>query len=184
MRSDRPARAGRQRAGRGCQRAHVQRVSGGKSAFSLARERGAVDVPEDCSAIGTRLVEQDFHAVRHQRRRDRDQQRMVAGAPQRLDERARSDPTGGGEKTKDLFVGTSGQGGRVSSGAGTVSRAFARGIATSGPIVPTVKAWLRGEGGLLEFSLLYAWLKGFGNVSSFPTRHQPRGSIQIIIRDF
>jgi hypothetical protein len=117
---------------------HVQRVSAGKGVFSVARERGAVDVPEDSSAIGTRLVEQDFHAVRHQRRRDRDQQRMVAGAPQRHDERARSDPTGGGEKTKDLFVGTLGQGGRVSSGAGTVTRAFARGIATSGPIVRTV----------------------------------------------
>jgi hypothetical protein len=138
--SERPtasARIARRRpAGRGCQRAHVQRVSGGKSVFSLARERGAVDVPEDCSAIGTRLVEQDFHAVRQQRRRDRDQQRMVAGAPQRLDERARSDPTGGGEK--DLFVGTPGQGARVSSEAGAVSRAIARAIATSGPIVRTV----------------------------------------------
>jgi hypothetical protein len=95
-------------------------------------------VPEDCSAIGTRLVEQDFHAVRQQRRCDLDQQRMIAGAPQRLDERARSDPTGGGEKKKDLFVGTKGQGARVTSGAGAVSRAIARAIATSGPIFRTV----------------------------------------------
>jgi hypothetical protein len=108
----------------------------GKASFRLPENEVPWTCPKDCSAIGTRLVEQDFHAVRQQRRRDRDQQRMVAGAPQRLDERARSDPTGGGEK--DLFVGTPGQGARVSSEAGAVSRAIARAIATSGPIVRTV----------------------------------------------
>lgn len=52
--------AGRQRAGRGCQRAHVQRVAGGKGVLTLARERDAAGVSDDRSTIGAGLAESSF----------------------------------------------------------------------------------------------------------------------------
>jgi hypothetical protein len=51
---------GRQRAGRGCQRAHVQRVAGGKGVLTLARERDAAGVSDDRSTIGAGLAESSF----------------------------------------------------------------------------------------------------------------------------
>jgi hypothetical protein len=63
---------------------------------------------------------------------------MIAGPPQRLAAPARGEPADGGENQKDLFVGAPGQGSRISSGAGVVSRAIARAIATSALVGRTV----------------------------------------------
>jgi len=56
-RPDRPAGPGRQGAGRGRQRTHVQRVAGRKSVFALAGKGNAVDVPDRRSAVRSGLVE-------------------------------------------------------------------------------------------------------------------------------
>jgi len=57
---------------------HVQRVTGGKRVLALAGERDPVDVPRPfCDPDGSGRT--GFSAVRQQRRRDRDQQGMVAG---------------------------------------------------------------------------------------------------------
>ena len=59
---------------------------------------------------GTGLVEQQLHPVGQQRRRDRDQHRVVAGASQRLAPAARGKPAGRRQNDKDLLIRAPGQG--------------------------------------------------------------------------
>jgi hypothetical protein len=108
-RADRSAGAGRQGAGGRCQGSHVQRMARGKGIPRFSGKRDAVNVSNDRSTVRPGLVEQKFQAMRQQRRCDRDEQSMVAGAPQRLGTPARDKPAGGCHNQKDLLVGAPSQ---------------------------------------------------------------------------
>ena len=103
-RADGPAGAGRQRTRRRCQCSHVQRMAGGKSILTFAGKRDAMDMPDDRSTIRPGLVEQKFQTMGQQRRCDRDEQSMIADAPQRLAAPARSQPADSCQNQKDLLV--------------------------------------------------------------------------------
>ena len=87
----------------------MQRMAGGKGILTLAGKRDAVNVAQHRPAVRTGLVEQKLHPVRQQRCRNRDQQGMVAGAPQGLALAARGEPAGRRQNQKDLLVRAPGQ---------------------------------------------------------------------------
>ena len=112
--SARIARRGprRQRACRGCQRAHVERVAGRKGVFALAGERDAVDDGRAPSCGPGASGRRPTSDVGQQRGRDGDQQSMVAGTPQRLRPPTRGDPAGCRKNQEYLFVGGPGESAR------------------------------------------------------------------------
>ena len=55
----------------------MQRVAGRKGILALTREGDAIEMTPDRSAIGTGLIEQDFHSMRQQPCRGRNQHSMV-----------------------------------------------------------------------------------------------------------
>src|SRR5260370_30346668 len=101
---------------------------------------------------------------------------MVAGAPQRrLNGAARGEPADGGQHQKDLLVGAPGQGAGdlLRSGRGIASdRTRDRDIRLSRPDGDR-KVWpAKGTG---SDSSCYTHGSSISNVTTFPTRHLPRG---------
>ena len=82
----------------------MQRMARGKGILTFAGKRDAMDVPNDRSTVRPGLVEHKLQTMGHQRRSDRDEQSMVASAPQRLAAPARSQPADSCQHQKDLFV--------------------------------------------------------------------------------
>ena len=94
--------------------------------------------PEDRSAIGTGLIEQDFQSMRQQRRRGRDQQCMVAGSPQGSPRPREASQPAIARNRRTFSSAPHVRARAISSGAGAVSRTIARAIATSAPVGRTV----------------------------------------------
>ena len=69
-----------------------------------------MSVAQHRHAVRTCLVEQQLHPVRQQRRRDRNQHPLVAGASQRLAPAARGKQSGRRQNEKDLLIRAPGQG--------------------------------------------------------------------------
>ena len=109
-RSDRPTRSRGQSAGRGRQRAHVQRMAGRKRILALAGKRNPVEMTDDRRAVRTGLVEEPLHAVGQQRRCGRHKHGVVGGAPHRLASASRGEPADSRQSQEHLFVGAPSQG--------------------------------------------------------------------------
>jgi len=76
------------------------------SSVASARTVAGVEMPENRSAIGTRLVEDGFHGMRQEGRGNGNEKRVVAGSPQLLARSWRSYPSCSGEDQQYLFVGS------------------------------------------------------------------------------
>lgn len=95
---------GGQNAGRRCQGADMDGVSGRKSVEPVARERYSPPMSADREPVRPLLIEYGLEQVRQRGCDQRRQEHVVACEPGLLVLVARVEPPAGGQRAKDMFI--------------------------------------------------------------------------------